>query len=564
MTQDNSEPWVESYPMNIDWAAHINKCPLDTYITNSAEQHGDRPAIDFLGSKTSYGELEIQVNHAARGLQKLGAHKGTRVGLCLPNTPYSVIFYFAALRIGATVVNFNPLYVEREIAFQIDDSQTEIMVTMDLQLIYPKIATMLTQTQSLKKIIVCPMAQILPPVKSFAFRVLKRRDIATIKEEQTVTYKQVMENDGQPEQIGIDIDKDIAVLQYTGGTTGTPKGAMLSHGNLSANVSQMTLWFPDLELGEEKVLGVLPLFHIFAMTTVMNFAVSSGAEMILLPRYELKQTLRTINKKSPTLFPAVPTIYTSINNASDLSKYNLSAIRYCISGGAPLPLEVKNKFEKLTGCRLVEGYGLSECSPVATCNSLQGGNKEGSIGLPVPGTRLSVHDIEEPNLTVLPNQRGEIWISGPQVMSGYWHRDDETKNALTDGWLRTGDAGYMDDEGHFFLVDRLKDLILCSGYNVYPRNIEEAIYLHPAVSEVTVIGISDEYRGEAPKAFVKLKENKELSEEILLEFLEDKLSKIQMPSIIEFRAELPKTMIGKLSKKELKAEESEGGNIEHS
>lgn len=423
---------------------------------------------------------------------------------------------------------------------------------------------MLTQTQSLKKIIVCPMAQVLPPVKSFAFRALKRRDIATIKEEQTVTYKQVMENDGQPEQIGIDIDKDIAVLQYTGGTTGTPKGAMLSHGNLSANVSQMTLWFPDLELGEEKVLGVLPLFHIFAMTTVMNFAVSSGAEMILLPRYELKQTLQTINKKSPTLFPAVPTIYTSINNASDLSKYNLSAIRYCISGGAPLPLEVKNKFEKLTGCRLVEGYGLSECSPVATCNSLQGGNKEGSIGLPVPGTRLSVHDIEEPNLTVLPNQRGEIWISGPQVMSGYWHRDDETKNVLTDGWLRTGDAGYMDDEGHFFLVDRLKDLILCSGYNVYPRNIEEAIYLHPAVSEVTVIGISDEYRGEAPKAFVKLKENKELSEEILLEFLEDKLSKIQMPSIIEFRAELPKTMIGKLSKKELKAEESEGGNIEHS
>ncbi|MBO67394.1 MAG: dicarboxylate--CoA ligase PimA [Acidiferrobacteraceae bacterium] len=561
MKNNNLEPWVKSYPENINWAAHINKCSLGTYIEKSAINYGNRPAIDFLGSKTSYAELEMLVNHAARGLQELGVHKGVRVGLCLPNTPYFVIFYFAVLRIGATVVNFNPLYVESEIAFQIDDSQTEIMVTMDLEIIYPKIATMLTRTKSLKTIICCPMAHILPPIKGLLFRALKRRDIATIKEEQTVPYKQVMDNDGRPTKVEIDLDNDIAVLQYTGGTTGTPKGAMLSHGNLSANVSQMTLWFPGLELGAEKVLGVLPLFHIFAMTTVMNFAVSAGAEMILLPRYELKQTLKTINKKSPTLFPAVPTIYTSINNSDDLSKYNLSAIRYCISGGAPLPLEVKNRFEELTGCRLVEGYGLSECSPVATCNSLQGINKEGSIGLPVPGTLLSVHDIEDPNLTVSPNERGEIWISGPQVMSGYWQRDSETEDTLIDGWLRTGDAGYMDDEGHFFLVDRLKDLILCSGYNVYPRNIEEAIYLHPAVSEVTVIGISDEYRGESPKAFVKLKENEELSEEILLEFLKDKLSKIEMPSIIEFRSELPKTLIGKLSKKELKAEEAGNHNI---
>ena len=555
MTTNTPGPWTEHYPEGIEWSAPLDQCPLHHYIQSSATQYGDHPAIDFLDRKTTYAELENLVSRAAKGLQALGASKGTRIGLCLPNTPYSVIFYFATLKVGATVVNFNPLYVEREIAYQIDDSETEIMVTMDLKVIYPKVAAMLTQTQSLKTIVVCPMAQILPPIKGLLFRVLKKKDIAAVRESQAVAYHQLMNNDGRPQAAEIDVDEDIAVLQYTGGTTGQPKGAMLTHGNLTANVSQMKLWFPNLTPGEEKVLGVLPLFHVFAMTGVMNFAVATGAEMILLPRYELEQTLKTINKKAPTLFPAVPTIYTSINNAPDLSKYNLSAIRYCISGGAPLPLEVKNQFEQLTGCRLVEGYGLSECSPVATCNALQGVNKEGSIGLPVPGTELSIHDIDDPEQTLGPNHRGEVWISGPQVMKGYWQREEETRQALPGGWLRTGDAGYMDEEGHFFLVDRLKDLILCSGYNVYPRNIEEAIYLHSSVAEVTVIGVPDEYRGEAPKAFVKLKEGETLDEMELIEFLADKLSKIEMPSVIEFRSELPKTLIGKLSKKELKAEE---------
>ena len=364
-----------------------------------------------------------------------------------------------------------------------------------------------------------------------------------------------MDNDGKSNPEIIDIDRDIAVLQYTGGTTGQPKGAMLTHSNLSSNVSQMKLWFPNLSSGTESILGVLPLFHIFAMTTVMNFAVATSAQMILLPRYELKQALKTIHKKAPTLFPAVPTIYAGINNSDDLSRYNLSTIRYCISGGAPLPLEVKNDFEKLTGCNLVEGYGLSESSPVATCNPLQGINKDGSIGLPVPSTKLSIRDIDNPDQMLPTNETGEVWIKGPQVMVGYWKRTEETKEVLVDGWLRTGDSGYMDEDGHFFLVDRIKDLIICSGVNVYPRIIEEAIYEHPNVSEVTVIGIDDDHQGETPKAFVKLKDDTNLTEEQLIEFLADKLSKIQIPSQIEFRMELPKTMIGKLSKKELKAEE---------
>jgi long-chain acyl-CoA synthetase len=430
------------------------------------------------------------------------------------------------------------------------------MVTMDLEVLYPKVAAMLSQTDSLRQIVVCRMPPILPAVKGLLFGIVKRKEIATVAaDDTTVRYEDLVNNDGNPKPVDVDIDDDIAVLQYTGGTTGRSKGAMLTQGNLSANISQVLAWFPGLRPGEEKILGVLPLFHVFAMTAVMNFAVASGTEMILLPRYELDQTLKSLSTKKATLFPAVPTIYTAINQAPDLSSYDLSSIRYCMSGGAPLPLEVKRRFEEITGCRLVEGYGLSESSPVATCNSLTGENKENSIGLPAPGTDVSIHDLEPPHDLVAPGERGEVWIKGPQIMKGYLNREQETTDTLRNGWLRTGDVGYMDEQGHFFLVDRLKDLILCSGYNVYPRMVEEAVYLHPSVAEVTVIGIDDDYRGQSPKAFVKLKDGQSLSAEELKTFLEDKISKIEMPSQIEFRDELPKTIIGKLSKKELVAEE---------
>ena len=550
------QPWLHHYPEGIDWSTTLTRRALNEYIDDAEIRFAARPAIDFLGRKTTYAQLATHIRQAAKGFQNMGVTKGSRVGLCLPNTPYSVICYFGALRAGATVVNYNPLYVERELAFQISDSETEIMVTMDLKLLYPKVAAMLSQTESLKQIVVCRMAPILPPVKGLLFGIVKRKEIAAITDDDTtMRFEDLINNDGQPEEVEIDIEQDIAVLQYTGGTTGRSKGAMLTQANLSANISQMLSWFPGLRPGEEKIVGVLPLFHVFAMTAVMNFAVASGTEMILLPRYELEQTLKTLSAKKATLFPAVPTIYTAINQAPDLAKYDLSSIRYCMSGGAPLPLEVKRQFEQITGCKLVEGYGLSESSPVATCNSMSGTNKENSIGLPVPGTDITIHDLEAPHDLMPVEERGEVWIKGPQIMKGYLNQAEETADTLRDGWLRTGDVGYMDDQGHFFLVDRLKDLILCSGYNVYPRMVEEAIYLHSAVSEVTVIGIKDEYRGESPKAFVKLKPNESLNETDLKQFLEDKLSKIEMPSKIEFRDELPKTIIGKLSKKELVAEE---------
>ncbi len=556
--ETTTHPWLSNYPEGIDWNANIERRPLYETLERTAERCRDNTAIDFLDYCLSYGELLEQVNRMAKGLQLMGVTQGARVGLCLPNTPYSVICYYGALRAGATVVNYNPLYVERELAFQIDDSNTEIMITMDLEVLYPKVAAMLSRTESLKKIIVCPMAAILPKIKSVLFRLLKRKEIANIEpSEAIVHFQDLLDNDGDPNLVNVDLDNDIAVLQYTGGTTGRPKGAMLTQGNLSANVSQMLLWYVDLNPGEEKVLGILPFFHVFAMTAVMNFAVAAGAQMILLPRYELGQTLATINKKKPTIFPAVPTIYAAINQSPDLPKYDLSAVRYCISGGAPLPLEVKETFERLTGCRLVEGYGLSETAPVATCNAMQDINKPGSIGQVVPGTEISIHDLEAPNDVVPTGERGEVWIKGPQVMKGYLNRPQETADSLREGWFRTGDVGYMDEDGHFFLVDRLKDLILCSGYNVYPRMVEEAIYLHPAVAEVTVIGIDDDYRGQSPKAFVKLKEGEKITEDEMKTFLADKLSKIEMPSQIEFRLELPKTIIGKLSKKELVAEEVE-------
>ena len=556
--ETTTQPWLSNYPEGIDWNANIERRPLYETLEHTAKRCRDNTAIDFLDYCLSYGELLEQVNRMAKGLQLMGVTQGARVGLCLPNTPYSVICYYGALRAGATVVNYNPLYVERELAFQIDDSNTEIMITMDLEVLYPKVAAMLSRTESLKKIIVCPMAAILPKIKSILFRLLKRKEIANIESSEAIVHFQdLLDNDGDPNLVNVDLDNDIAVLQYTGGTTGRPKGAMLTQGNLSANVSQMLLWYVDLNPGEEKVLGVLPFFHVFAMTAVMNFAVAAGAQMILLPRYELSQTLATINKKKPTIFPAVPTIYAAINQSPDLPKYDLSTVRYCISGGAPLPLEVKETFERLTGCRLVEGYGLSETAPVATCNAMQDINKPGSIGQVVPGTEISIHDLEAPNDVVPTGERGEVWIKGPQVMKGYLNRPQETADSLREGWFRTGDVGYMDEDGHFFLVDRLKDLILCSGYNVYPRMVEEAIYLHPAVAEVTVIGIDDDYRGQSPKAFVKLKEGEKITEDEMKTFLADKLSKIEMPSQIEFRLELPKTIIGKLSKKELVAEEVE-------
>jgi long-chain acyl-CoA synthetase len=549
------QPWLAAYPAVVDWQADIPALPLGRILADSAVRYPGNPCIDFLGRKYTYAEVDAMANRAARGFRALGVGKGTRVGLFLPNCPQHVVSFFGILRAGGTVVNYSPLYAADQIRHQIADSETEIMVTLNLKALYPKIRP-LVGTTSLRRLVVGNMPEVLPFPKSVLFPLAKRADIArVIGDAAELEFSELVRNDGALIASEIDPGKTVAVLQYTGGTTGTPKGAMLTHANLYANVHQIMLWLEDVEEGRERIMGALPFFHVFAMTAVMNFALYIGGEILMHPRFNLDAVLKDIHKKRPTLVPGVPTMFAAINQSPLLRQLDLTSIRYCISGGAPLPVEVKERFERLSSCKLVEGYGLTETSPVATCNPLSGVNKQASVGLPLPGTVVEVRDPDDPGRVVKQGERGEICISGPQVMAGYWNQHEATRDVLVNGRLRTGDIGYMDEEGYVFLVDRIKDLILTSGFNVYPRNIEEAIYEHEAVAEVIVIGVRDDLKGQAVKAFIKLAVGASLTGPELLTFLGPRLGRHELPREIEFRTELPKTLVGKLSKKELVEEE---------
>ena len=551
-----SEPiWLRHYPEGVDWNAEIPEKPLFALLDEAVSRFGDRPALDFLDRKYSYRELGGLVERAARGFQELGVGRGVKAGLFLPNCPQFVIAFYGILKAGGTVVNYSPLYAEQELLDQIEDSHTDLMVTLNLTALYPKARAMLEQSR-VKKLVIGTMPEVLPFPKNLLYPLLKRKDIAKVPSDTGhLSFKQLLNNDGNPTPCAIDPRSDIAVLQYTGGTTGVSKGAMLSHGALYANTIQAALFNPGRRLGEERMMGVLPFFHIFAMTGVMNHSIHLGAEIIMHPRFELEAVVKDIDKKKPTMMPGVPTMYTAISNHPKVTELDMSSIGACISGGAPLPIEVKQRFEQLTGAKLVEGYGLTEASPVVSCNPFQGLSKLGSIGLPVPGTEIIITDREDPRKMMPLGEPGEICVRGPQLMAGYWQQPEATAETIVEGRLRTGDVGYMDEDGYTFIIDRIKDLILVSGFNVYPRHVEEAIYQHPEVSEVTVIGVPDQYQGEAVKAFVVLKPGGTLTEGKLSAFLEDKLGKHELPREIEFREQLPRTMVGKLSKKELVAEE---------
>jgi len=528
---------------------------LTDLLDKAVAHHGSWSAIDFLGRRWTYAELGELVRRTARGLQDLSIKPGTRVGLCLPNTPYFVIFYFAILRIGGVVVNFNPLYVERELKHQVVDSGTTVMIVPDLAMIHSKVASIAGEA-GLAKIIVCPMGGVLPLAKRIGFALFKRKHRARIPDDgRHVRFADLVGDDADPDPVERSPD-DLAVLQYTGGTTGLPKGAQLSHANLAANSAQMIIHVGHLPERQERTLGVLPLFHVFALTTVLNYSIDTAAEMVLLPRFDMKQFLATIRRTKPTQFFAVPTIYSAMDTLPDRDAPDLSAMHICICGGAPLPFEVREEFERRYGCRLVEGYGLSEASPIIACNPCEGVVKDNSCGPAFPETVLEIRDLDDPHRLLPTGERGEVCARGPQVMQGYWNRPEESAAAFIDGALRTGDVGYLDADGYLFLVDRIKDLILCGGYNVYPRVIEDALYEHPAVAEAVVIGIPDSYRGQAPKAFVSLRPDAHTDEATLCAFLKERLSKIEMPSSIEIRPTLPKTMIGKLSKKALVDEEA--------
>lgn len=537
----------------------LTPAPLYTLIDKAAASNPARTCTNFYGKTTTYAEIAAQIERAAAGLQQLGVTKGTKVGLFLPNCPTFIVYYFAILKAGGTVVNYNPLYTLEELTFQVKDSETELMITLDLKLLFDKVEGLLA-SGCLKAAVVGSFAALLPAAKAVLFKLVKNRELAFAdgcpERDRIRLERELLATTAALAPVAIDPVTDIAVLQYTGGTTGTPKGAMLTHANVYLNVQQVRAWAPKLRVGEERVLGVLPFFHVFAMTVVMNLGIEMAAEIVIMPRFVLDDALKLIERHRPTIMPGVPTLFNAIANHPKIKNYDLTSLSFCLSGGAALPIEVKQSFEAMTGCALVEGYGLSEASPVVTCNPLEGPPRPGSIGQPLPGTIVSLRDLTDPDHEVPAGERGEICIWGPQVMKGYWKKDAETRAQFAGRFLRTGDVGVMDAEGFFYIVDRIKDLIICSGYNVYPRRVEEAIYEHAAVEDCIVIGIPDAYRGEAPKAFIKLKAGMTATTAEIMTHLAPKLSKLELPSEIEFRPSLPKTMIGKLSKKELKAEES--------
>jgi long-chain acyl-CoA synthetase len=551
-------PWLSRYPPDVKWDLAFRPMPVSDLLDSSVAQHGSRPCTLFLGRTLSYREIGQLVDRTAAGLQAQGVRKGTKVGLFLPNSPTFIVYYFAILKAGGTVVNYNPLHTIDEIAFQVRDSDTELMVTLDLEVLFHKVEALM-RAGTLQRAIVASFAGLLPGARSVLFKLFKSKEIAHPDRSpvrHNVTYDADVLAGGRGFiRVPIDPERDIAVLQYTGGTTGTPKGAMLSHANITANVAQSAAWAGALVEGRQRVLAALPFFHVFAMTAVMNFGLRQGAEIVIMPRFILDEALKLIDRTKPTVMPGVPTMFVAMLGHPRLDSHDLSSLRYCVSGGAPLPVDVKNRFEAATGCKVVEGYGLSEASPAVTCNPPDGRVKAGSIGQPLPGTVVSLRDLADPATEVPLGEKGEICVKGPQIMLGYWKRPEETADQFVGDFLRTGDVGIMDEDGFVFIVDRIKDLIISSGYNVYPRRIEDALYEHPAVEEATVIGIRDDYRGEAPKAFVKLRSGATATPEDLRRHLEARISKIEMPAEIELRDALPKTLIGKLSKKELKAEE---------
>ena len=557
-------PWIKSYPAGVRWNVEIEAKPLQQILVDSAAKWPDRPALEFMNKRITYRELDALSDRAAKGLQKLGVGPGVHVGLFLPNTPHYVIAFFGTLKAGGTVVNYSPLDAADVLAHKIEDSRTDVLITLDLAALYPQMAGMFGRTR-LKKLVVGNMAEMSPAPDVVAAQMKAGKlTVETKSDANHMSFAALLDNDGSftPHPIGDPYDA-LAVLQYTGGTTGEPKGSMLTHGNLSAACAQY--WEsvcgtpPVLVEGAERILAVLPPFHIYALSVNMMLGIRAAAELILHARFDAEAALKEISSKKVTSFPGVPTMFTALLNHPDLAKYDLSSLKYCGSGGAPLPLEVANRFKAATGCPLSEGWGMTETSPTGTFTPVHGMRKADSCGIPLPQIEIRMLDIEDATRYVPLGERGELCIRGPNVMKGYWHKPQATADVTTfDGMLRTGDVAIMDEDGFVFIVDRTKDMILCSGFNVYPRNLEDAIYRHPGVAEVTVIGIADEYRGQSPKAFVKLKEGAApftLAE--LQAFLKDKLGKHEMVQALDIRAELPKTPVGKLSKKELYQEEEE-------
>ena len=553
----DSKPWMQHYPEEIPAELEFRKEPVHQYLVDAATNFPAKIAIHFMGQEMTYKELYDESLSFASYLQQIGIAKGDRVAIMLANTPQAVISYFGILMAGGIVVQTNPLYTERELEYQMKDSGAKAIITLDI--LYPRASKVMPQT-NLQHIIVTAIKDYLPFPKNLVYPFIQKKQygiVVNVKHEgNTHLFKEIVKiKPTKLVEYDFDFEEDVALLQYTGGTTGSPKGVMLTHRNLVANSSMCTAWLYKSKPGEESVLGIVPFFHVYGMTIVMILSVMQAYKMIILPKFDALTTLKTIQKQRPTLFPGAPTIYIGLLNHPDLRKYDLSSIDSCLSGSAPLPIEVQEEFEAITGGKLVEGYGLTETSPVTHANFLWDRDRiKGSIGVPWPNTEVKIVSMDNSELTPV-GEIGEIIIKGPQVMKGYWNRPEATEETIIDGWLYTGDLGYMDEKGYFYIVDRKKDMIIAGGYNIYPREIEEVLYEHPDVLEAVAAGIPDPYRGETVKAYVVLKEGSRLTSDDLNQYARKYLAAYKAPRLYEFREELPKTAVGKILRRTLVEEE---------
>ncbi|GIP37205.1 long-chain-fatty-acid--CoA ligase [Paenibacillus sp. J31TS4] len=549
----DSRPWHASYEAQVKPALVYPDKPLTHWLKEAAAKSPKRPALRFQGVSISYARLLDTSYRFAHALIRLGVRKGDRVALMLPNVPSYVSCYYGCLFAGAVVVQTNPLYKAEELSRQLADSGAETIVCLDL---FYTTVRQAARTVPLKSILVAGAADDLPlPLRLLAPLVAKtpRPAVDYTEPEVRPLRRLLRESPGTPIETLVNLDEDPAVLQYTGGTTGTAKGVVLTHRNLVANVVQCRSWLYRAEEGGERTLTAVPLFHVYGMTVCMNVSIAMRGCLLLVPRFDAGSLLKLIQKEKPTLFPGAPAMYIALLHHPARSLYDLSSIRACISGSAPLPHYVQQEFEKVTAGRLVEGYGLSEASPVTHANPIWGKRAMGSIGLPWPDTDAMILDEEGQELP--PGEIGELAVKGPQVMKGYWNKPEDTAAVLQDGWLRTGDLGYRDEAGYYYIVDRKKEMINASGLKVYPREIEEVLYRHPDVKEAAVIGVPDDYRGETVKAFLVPKEGAELCEDALDAYCRERLAPYKVPRQYEFRSELPKTLVGKVLRRVLAEEE---------
>ncbi|MBM7096520.1 AMP-binding protein [Bacillus sp. H-16] len=556
MDERLARPWLTHYPDEIPVKIEYEEKPLQSYLADAARETPDKSALHFMGTEMTFAEVYDSALRFASGLRGLGVKKGDRVAIMLANTPQSVISYYGTLLTGAVVVQTNPLYVERELEHQMIDSGAKVMICLDL--VYPRVANVLKKTK-LEHVIVTGIKDYLPFPKNLIYPFIQKKNtgikVDITYNEKTHPFTRVLkENEPVETEVSVNPKEDLALLQYTGGTTGVAKGVMLTHHNLVANTTQALRWMHKIDHGNEVILCALPFFHVYGMTVGMNFSIMDRSKMVIMPRFDTTQILKAIQKQRVSIFPGAPTMYIGLINDPDVNKYDLSSVEVCISGSAPLPVEVQQRFEKLTGGKLSEGFGLTEASPVTHFNLMWGKRPSGSIGLPWPDTDAAVINGETGEQAEA-GEIGELIVRGPQVMKGYWNRPEETKAVFQDGWLLTGDMGYMDEEGYFYIVDRKKDMIIAGGFNIYPREVEEVLYEHEAIKEAVVIGVPDPYRGETVKAFVVLKEGMELSEKELNEYCRKNLSAYKSPKQFEFRNELPKTMVGKVLRRALVDEE---------